>query len=351
MDTYVRRPLEDLDLLDDFLMGAVASDEEVGPTVCRKILSTILNREIGEVRITAQRTILAATPELRGIRMDVEVLESTEAAGKGLPAMNIYDIEPHIPKDRYLPRRSRFYQAKVDGKHLASGEKDFSRLPNLYVITITPYDPFGYDYMMYTVENTCREVPDLPYDDGLQYLYLNSEGQKGGTKAIREMLQYFADSREENAASDDLREIHRCIGRVKVQPEVKKNYMKFEEIIYYARKEAAEEAIKEAEEKIEEAEKRAEKAEGNAKRAEENAKRAEENAKKAEGNAKKAEENARKADIRRRREDIFDLLEEYGSVPEKLEKHISKEEDVETLRSWHKLAAKVTSIEEFEARI
>jgi len=53
-------------------------------------------------------------------------------------------------------------------------------LPDLYVIMITPYDPFGYDYMMYTVHNKCNEVPELEYPDGLTYIYFYTGGKKGG---------------------------------------------------------------------------------------------------------------------------------------------------------------------------
>jgi len=85
---------------------------------------------------------------------------------------------------------------------------------------------------------------------------------------------------------------------VKVQPEVEKDYMKFEEIIYYAKKEAAEEA-------------------------------------------------EQRADIKRRQEDIFEFLGEYGSIPVALKERISRETDTEPLRGWLKLAAKVKNIEEF----
>jgi len=292
--SYTKKPLKDLNLLDDFLMGAVASNQEVGPEFCRVMLSTFLNREIGDVRVVAQRTIPASTPELRGIRMDVEVTEPVHALKKGLPAMNVYDIEPHIPKDGFLARRNRFYQAKIDGKFLTSGTQDFSEMPNLYIITITPYDPFGQDYMMYTVQNQCREVPDMPYEDGLQFIYLNPKGTKGGSDKIRKMLQYFENSQEEYATNTELERLHRCVNRVRMLPEVEKDYMKFEEIIYYERKDAVRESIL---------------------------------------------------------ENICDLLEDYGKVPEELKERLEKEEDMETLKSWLKLAARAASIEEFVSRL
>lgn len=288
--SYVKRPLEELNLLDDFLMGAVASNKEVGPEFCRIVLSTFLEKKIGEVRVIAQRTIPASTPELRGIRMDVEIVEPAEETKSRLPSMNIYDIEPHILKDGNLPRRNRFYQAKVDGRNIPSGMEDFSQLPNLYVITITPYDPFGHDYMMYTVKNQCKEVPNMMYEDGLQFIYLNPKGTKGGNSDIREMLRYFQNSQKENATSDTLKKLHGYVSKVKVLPEVEKDYMKFEEIIWYERKEA---------------------------------------------------------DRERRLEDIRELLEDYGELPSEVMERMQKETSEKTLKKWHKLAARVKSIEEF----
>ena len=43
---------------------------------------------------------------------------------------------------------------------MRSGTWDFSDMPGLYVLTITEYDPFGYDYMMYRIKNQCVEVPE-----------------------------------------------------------------------------------------------------------------------------------------------------------------------------------------------
>lgn len=294
---YVKRPLEELNLLDDFLMGAVASNEEMGPEFCRIVLSTFLERDVGKVRVIAQRTIPASSPKFRGIRMDVEVMED-KGEQKELPAMNIYDIEPHLQSGGSLPRRNRFYQAKVDGRNMLGGTNDFYKLPNLYVITITPYDPFGYDYMMYTVKNQCREVTEMSYEDGLQFIYLNPKGKKGGNSEIWEMLQYFQDSREENAVSEGLKKLHSYVSRVKVLPEVEKEYMKFEEIIYYERKEAAEEACR-----------------------------------------------------NRRLEDIWELLEEYGRIPPELKERMEQERSEDILKKWLKLAARSGSLEEFTARM
>ena len=99
-----RRSLEDLNVMDDFLMNAAASDPEGGEEFCRLLLSILLEREIGKVRVNTQKVIPAYSPALRGIRMDVEVVEDTE------PVLNVYDIEPCLyhPKEGSLEKHNRY---------------------------------------------------------------------------------------------------------------------------------------------------------------------------------------------------------------------------------------------------
>ena len=49
----------------------------------------------------------------------------------------------------------------------------------------------------------------------------------------------------------------------------------------------------------------------------------------------------------RQKKHILDLLEELGKIPEELRNKIMGEKDLETLKKWHKLAAKAESMEEF----
>lgn len=287
-----KRSLEDLNVIDDFLMNAAASDREGGEEFCRLVLSTLLEREVGKIHVNAQKVIPAGAPNLRGIRMDVEVIES---AGE---LINVYDIEPCRYHKRGLEKSNRFYQAKIDSRYMESGERDFTKLPNLYIITILPYDPFGEDYMMYQFINQCLEVPGLEYKDGLRYIYFNTTGKKGGSPAIRELLQYFQNSTETNARSERLQRIHEHIKKVKVLPEVREEFMRLDDIIYYEREEAAE-----------------------------------------------------KADQNRAVEYILELLEDCGEVSEELKNKIKAQTDKEILRRWHKLAARAESLEEFEAKM
>ena len=207
-------------------------------------------------------------------------------------------IKPHIPDDTDLLRHNRFYQAKIDSRYLKSGERDFSKLPNLYVITILNYDPFGYDYMMYNVRNQCKEVPELEYEDGLYYIYFYTDGTKGGTPEIKAMLNYIKESTQENVTNEATRKIHDYANKVKVEPEVRDAYMTFEDKIYYERKDATKEAT-----------------------------------------------------LNTTIQCICNLLEDYGPIPDELVNRLNNEKDICTLTKWHKLAAKADSIEEFTKAI
>lgn len=93
-----------------------------------------------------------------------------------------------------IPKRTRFYHAKIYSVNLASGE-DYSCLRNVVVIFITTYDPFGLDRMVYTVKNRCVEEPDMPYEDGTRTLYLYTRGTKGSyTEELKSLLCYMEKS-------------------------------------------------------------------------------------------------------------------------------------------------------------
>ncbi len=53
-------------------------------------------KELKTVCVLAQQVIPAATPELREIRMDVEITEYDEGT-----VTNIYDMEPHLRSGIY----------------------------------------------------------------------------------------------------------------------------------------------------------------------------------------------------------------------------------------------------------
>ena len=324
---YRKKSLEELNVLDNFLASAVASDRKVGEIFCRTVLSVLLEREIGNIRVHAQRFVSALTPALRGIRMDVEVEELGMPDGQGTePILNVYDIEPHLRNDMHLERHNRFYQAKMDARLLKSGAHDFSVMPGLYVLTITDYDPFGYDYMVYRVRNQCREVPEMPYDDGLEFIYFFTGGTKGGSPAIKAMLNYLCNSVEANVTDDATRRVHDCVQHIKALPKVKVKYMTLEDYIYYERKDALDEGREIGRNEGREIGM-------------------------SEGREIGMNEGIQQGRREMRIESILELLAEHGEVPESLIEKIQSEKSQERLAEWFKLAAGASSLKEFEEEL
>ncbi len=232
-----KKTLEEMDVMDDFLANAMVADEDVGEDFCRLLLGVLLQRQIGKLRINAQKSFQGILPGKRGIRMDVEIKEDSYDSASGV---NLYDLEPHLKNRINIPKHNRFYQAVIDSKQLPSGEEDFDKLPNLFVVTVLNYDLFGKGYMKYCVHNCCEEVPDAPYDDGLTFLYFNTKGAKGGNEVIHSVLNYLQDSRKENVVNEETRKLHAMVEQVKKKPEVRLAYMRFDEVLYWEKKESHE---------------------------------------------------------------------------------------------------------------
>lgn len=295
--SYTVKPFEELDIMDDFLMNAAAGDREVGEEFCRTLLKGLLQRELGQVQISIQKVIFANAPNQRGIRLDIEV-DELEECKEEIVVKNIFDIEPNKRQEVNLPKHNRFYQAKIDSRNLKSGETDFIRLPNLFVITITDYDPFGYDYMMYTVHNQCKEVPELEYGDGLFFIYFNTLGTKGGNSSIKSLLNFIQNSKINNVTDEITHRLHNCISKVKISPELREAYMRWEEKLFYERLDG-----------------------------------------KIEGR------------LEGKIESLLEMLEEIGDISPELREKILQETDLEKIKAWTKLGVKVNSIEEFVERM
>lgn len=279
------KKLEEMNLVDDFLAYSVTAHKIYGEKASRCILECILQRRIRHLTIVPQKVWYGEEPESHGVRLDVYLDEEDG---------ELFDLEPDNNSGAgdvaALPRRVRFYHAKIDAGNLATGE-DYNSLRNVVVIFITTYDPFGRKRMVYTIKNGCVEEPDMPYEDGATTIFLYTKGTEGKpSEELRLLLRYMENSTTENARSEKLIELHEMVMKVKSDRKVGLEYMKWYEI------------------------QRRERIEGKV-------------------------------------EDIMDLLEDIGTISEQLEKRVRGQRNLETLRIWHKLAAHSTDIMEFERLI
>ncbi len=219
----MKRKLEQLNLLDDFLFGSILSYPEIGEEFCRKILKILLNVDMDRLHIVPQKVYYGSDTDRHGARLDVYI---EEEKGTG----TIYDVEPDKNDDRELklalPRRVRFYHSKIDGRSLKAGD-DYSKLKQVIVLMIMSYDPFGRDRVLYTIRSKCEEDPDMDYDDGAATCFFYTKGKKGElSEEARELLRYMEDSSAGNAQSERLKEIHSMVETVRQDEEVALEYMK-----------------------------------------------------------------------------------------------------------------------------
>ena len=298
----MKRKLEELNLLDDFLFGTLISHPIYGERFARILIKTILNRDIKILKIIPQMNYYGQDTDRHGARLDVYIEEEDGMVQGNVRLSSIFDIEPDQNSDKAsrdaLPRRVRFYRSTIDARNLQSGA-DYVRLKNVIIIMLLPYDPFGYDRMVYTVRNKCLEEPAMEYDDGSLNLFIYTRGKTGTiSQELKELLQYLENTTWNNAVNEPLREVQSMVDKVKYDKEVSIAYMKTYERDRMINNEG----------RI----------------------------------AGRIEECA---------ESIKDFLFDLGTISEDISKQIDNETDLDTLRRWMKLAAKSASIEEFAQKM
>ena len=247
------KPLEELNLMNNFLFHTIVTQGEDGEEFCRIILSNVLGREIRKVRVIAQQSILGFDTNQHGIRLDAYVEDVSD-----LPEMvdaklsdieivpDIYDIEPNNTYEKEsLPKRMRYYHGLIDTKHLNTGVY-YDKLPRVIIIVILPYDPFGLNRMVYTVKNQCVEAPEVFYEDGAIKIFLYTKGTEGNpSQALVDMLKYLEDTSVENITNKDINTIHKFVEKAKHRKEVGIQYMRLWEENIQMKKEAREAGLAE----------------------------------------------------------------------------------------------------------
>lgn len=225
------RKLEDLNLIDNFLFQQMLSQEGDGEEFARILLSTILGRQIRKVTIVPQKNILGIDTDKHGIRLDAYIKEVADERNPDMADVelipDIYDIEPNnCYEKKSLPKRTRYYHGLIDTQLLSTGS-GYEALPNVVIIMILPYDPFGKNRMVYTVRNSCVEDPTVDYNDGATKIFLYTKGTEGKpSQELKDMLKYIEKSTFDNITNQDIASLSDIVEKVKHKKEVSINYMK-----------------------------------------------------------------------------------------------------------------------------
>ena len=214
-------PLEDMNLMDDFLFDVATTDLET----CRLIIELSLGIRIRKIRWKEGQKVVHNLPGKRGIRMDFYV---EDIDGR------VFDVEMQKKNEGNIPKRTRYYQALLDAPMLKSGERGFDRLKPAYIIVICGFDLFGHGLYRYTFDNRCKELPELTMGDECQKIILNTKGNNDAEtdRTLIDFLHYIDCSSEENVPADcddRLKSLHRKVHEIKTNEQMGVSYMKMEE--------------------------------------------------------------------------------------------------------------------------
>ncbi|MDO4443938.1 MAG: Rpn family recombination-promoting nuclease/putative transposase [Bacillota bacterium] len=276
-----RKKLKELTIKDNFLFGAVMSEQEN----CRRFLELTLKIPIASVDVSLEKSFVYH-PEYKGVRLDVYAKDEKNTH---------YNVEMQVIPKPELSKRARYYHGQMDMELLISGS-DYTELPDSYVIFLCDFDPFGKGKYCYTFEHTSKEIPEMSMKDGSKTIFLSTCGENRD-EVSEEMIKFLkfvrADLNESEGdfADDFVENLQESIRYIKNSRKMEERFMILEEML---------------------------------------------NDERAQGI------------LCGKREDILELLEELGEVPEEVRERIEKETNPEFLKHWHKLAARVNSVEIFK---
>ncbi|MGN0341895.1 MAG: hypothetical protein ACI4DO_03800 [Roseburia sp.] len=195
----------------------------------------------------------------------------------------------------------------MDSYQIKAGQK-YKDLKKSIVIFVCDFDPFEDNRSIYTFETMCRENPELILEDKRKTYFINIFGDRTGVseKAVN-LLNYFKTGEPTDEYTGGLQ---KRVQEIRADDEWRTNYMTIE---------------MKMDEKFEDG--------------------------KGIGQKLGEEIGQKRGRMEGKAEDVLELLEEYGSIPQELMTKVMIEENMDTLKGWLKLAAKVDSIEEFTSRM
>ena len=286
-----KKAFQELTIKDNFMFTAVMSDKEN----CRRLLSMVLGFPVKVVSVDYEYSIMY-NPDYKGIRLDVLAVDDGGSQ---------YNVEVQTV-NRKIEKRSRYYHSQLDMKLLGRG-KEYSILPDAYVIFICDYDPVGVKKYKYTFDHICREAPGYTLEDGSYTIFLSTKGENDSEvpEELVRFLKYVAADLDESLddfEDDYVRQLQESIVDIKKDRGMEGRYMLLEEMLNDERTAGIKKGI-------------------------------------AIGKVMGRKE----VEL----EYILDLLSDLGSVSDELKEKIESEDDEITLKAMFKLAARSESIEMF----
>ena len=230
---YIKKTLQELTLKDNFMFGAVMSEE----ANCKRFLELVLGFPIARIETSREHSIIYR-PEYKGVRLDVYAKDENNTH---------YNVEMQTtPKDS-LGKRSRYYHSQIDTGLLLSGNS-YRSLPDTYVIFVCDFDPFGQRKYRYSFSQVCHECTAVNLKDGNRTIFLSTKGENpdGIPAELLNFLTYVgADLKASTGdfGDDYVKSLQNSVKLVKQNREMEQQFMTLQELIDEEREEARVEVL------------------------------------------------------------------------------------------------------------
>lgn len=214
-----KKTLQELTIKDNFMFGAVMCDEKNS----KDFLEMLFGVSIARVEISKEKCI-AYHPEYKGVRLDVFVADENNTK---------YSIEMQATSEEDITKRTRYYHSQIDMELISTGT-EYEELPDVYVIFICDFDPFGKNKYCYTVENHCLEDTSIDVGDGSRSIFLSTKGQNEAdvSEKLVSFLKYVQADLDESVmdyGDEFVKKLQETVMRVKESREMGDRYMTLQE--------------------------------------------------------------------------------------------------------------------------
>ena len=206
---------ENLTLANDFVFCHIMHNEKLCTEMIRRILP---DYDIGHIEFTESQRTSKHSPDSRGVRFDVYAKSDNR---------KIFDCEVQTSDKKDLPRRTRAYHIAIGldalDKKSAKKSGSYDDLPDVFVIFICTFDPFGKGRHIYSFYRTCEEDNNLRLNDGAFTIFLNTEGK---INDVSPELKAFLDFMKGKTSEDSfIKELEKRLNEAKQNVGWRKNYM------------------------------------------------------------------------------------------------------------------------------
>lgn len=159
-------------LMDDIFFSVVMEHNDAA----EYLLSKLLDKEIRVIENKTQYSIRNA--ETHSIVLDALIQDDSG---------RLYNVEIQVGDQENHERRIRYYHTAIDWSVHKKG-KDYSKLPELYMLFISDFDPFEKNKVHYEIAHYVKDT-GLEYDNGIHIHYFNTVVNDG--TFLSELLQYL----------------------------------------------------------------------------------------------------------------------------------------------------------------